>query len=107
MTAVSATGGEMNDAEPDSDATAKTIEHTFGDRWGIWLSTTGHWWAALRNTLTAADLNAGCVPFLRASNPDELTHAVHQQEELHASATASPADRAAGSPPDVGPCREP
>ena len=57
----------MNDAEPDSDATAKTIEHTFGDRWGIWLSTTGHWWAALRNTLTAADLNAGCVPFLRAA----------------------------------------
>jgi hypothetical protein len=76
----------MNDAQPDSDATAKTIEHTFGDRWGIWLSTTGHWWAALRDPLTAGDLNAGCVPFLRASNPDELTHAVHHQEKLHASA---------------------
>lgn len=79
---------DINDIGSDSETTAAAIEATFDGRWGIWLSATGHWWATRRDPLTAADLSAGCVPFLRASNPDDLTHRIHDQEELHASTNA-------------------
>jgi hypothetical protein len=68
-------------------ATAEAIEADFGGRWGVWLSDTGHWWAARTGPLTSAQLNAGCVPFLQADNPDELTERIRQQDRL------SPGDR--------------
>ena len=60
----------------------QAIEAACEDRWGIWLSDTGRWWAACNRSLTASDLNAGCVPFLRADSPAELADAIRQQDRL-------------------------
>jgi hypothetical protein len=79
------TGRLMSDTP--AAATAKAIEADFGGRWGVWLSDTGRWWAARTGALTSDQLNAGCVPFIQASNPDELTERIRQQDSL------SPADR--------------
>lgn len=68
-------------------ATADAIEAGFGGRWGVWLSDTGHWWAARTRALTSDQLNAGCIPFIQADNPDELTERIRQQDRL------SPAER--------------
>jgi hypothetical protein len=68
-------------------ATAEAIEAGFGGRWGVWLSDTGRWWAARTRALTSDQLNAGCVPFIQADNPDELTERIRQQDRL------SPAER--------------
>ena len=68
-------------------AIADAIEAGFGGRWGVWLSDTGRWWATRTGPLTSAQLNAGCVPFLQADNPDELTERIGQQDRL------SPADQ--------------
>jgi hypothetical protein len=76
--------GAVNNTEADNDAAAATIEARFGGRWGIWLSDAGYWWAARRAPLTSEDLNAGCVPFIRASSPGELTRLVQEQERLQA-----------------------
>jgi hypothetical protein len=65
-----------------TSATAEAIEADFGGRWGVWLSDTGRWWAARTSTLTSAQLNAGCVPFLQADNPDELTERIREQDRL-------------------------
>jgi hypothetical protein len=83
----------MNAAQANSDHTAAAIEAVFGGRWRVWQSDTGRWWAALTNPLTAADLTAGCVPFLCSHNPDELTRLIHAQEVQHTStAPTSSAD---------------
>lgn len=37
--------------------------------WTLWVSGTGRWWASRQVELTAADLAAGCVPFLHADDP--------------------------------------
>ncbi len=58
------------------------IEAACADRWGTWLSDTGRWWAARSRSLTASDLNAGCVPFLRADSPAELADAIREQDGL-------------------------
>ena len=62
--------------------TAAAIEADFGGRWGVWLSDTGRWWAARSGSLTSAQLNAGCIPFIQADNPDELTERIRQQDRL-------------------------
>ena len=62
--------------------TAKTLEAVFGGRWGVWLSDTGRWWATRRAALTAAELTAGCVPFLRADTEALLAEHIQAQEEL-------------------------
>ncbi len=63
-------------------ATAEAIEADFGDRWGVWLSDTGRWWAARTGPLTSAQLNAGCVPFIEADNPEDLTERIREQDRL-------------------------
>lgn len=63
-------------------AAAAAIEATFGQRWGVWLSDTGWWWATHRQALYAEQLGAGCVPFLHADNPDELAELIREQERL-------------------------
>jgi hypothetical protein len=63
-------------------ATTAAIETAFDGRWAIWLSDTGWWWAARTHALTAEELTAGCVPFLHADNPDELTERIRQQQQL-------------------------
>jgi hypothetical protein len=62
--------------------TVTAIETTFGGRWGIWVSDTGWWWATRTDALTAGELAAGCVPFIHADNPDELSERIRQQDEL-------------------------
>lgn len=63
-------------------ATAEAIEVHFGGRWGVWLSDTGRWWAARTGALTSAQLNAGCIPFIEADNPDELAERIREQDRL-------------------------
>jgi hypothetical protein len=75
--------GPMNNTDTSHDHRAALLEADFGGRWGIWLSDTGHWWATRREPLNASALSAGCVPFLRAGHPDELTGQIREQEELH------------------------
>ena len=58
------------------------IEAACADRWGIWLSDTGRWWAARSRSLTVSDHNAGCVAFLRAGSPAELADAIREQDGL-------------------------
>jgi hypothetical protein len=67
-----------------TDQTALAIETAFNGRWHAWLSDTGRWWAARKHPLTAAALTAGCLPFLTAATPDQLTSLIRAQEELHA-----------------------
>jgi hypothetical protein len=63
-------------------ATAQAIEANFGGRWAVWLSDTGRWWATRTSSLTSAQLNEGCVPFIEADNPDDLTERIRQQDHL-------------------------
>ena len=63
-------------------AAAEAIEAEFSGRWGVWLSDTGRWWAARTSTLTSDQANAGCVPFIEADSPDELTEQIRQQDRL-------------------------
>lgn len=67
-----------------SPSTLETLDAAFGGNWGIWLSETGRWWAARRAAMTAAQLTAGCVPFLRADTPDELADRIQAQEGMAA-----------------------
>ena len=48
--------------------------------WAIWLSGTGRWWASRKVELTAADVAAGCVPFLHADDPGTLAGQIRAQE---------------------------
>lgn len=63
-------------------ATAKAIEADFGGRWGVWQSDTGRWWATRTRLLTSAQLNAGCVPYIEADNPEELIERIRRQDRL-------------------------
>ena len=60
----------------------QALEAACEDRWGIWLSDTGRWWAVRDRSLTVSDFNAGCVPFLRADSPAELADAIREQDGL-------------------------
>jgi hypothetical protein len=72
--------------QPSRTGAAKTLEAVFGGRWGIWLSDTGRWWATRRAALTAAELTAGCVPYLRAETESQLAEHIQAQEEISAQA---------------------
>lgn len=74
--------GTMNDSDSNVAATAAGIEAEFDGRWGIWLSDTGRWWAARVQPLSADDLTAGCVPFLQADSPDELSDRIRDEERI-------------------------
>jgi hypothetical protein len=50
--------------------------------WALWLSGTGRWWASRRDTLSAADQAAGCVPFLHADSPEALAGQLRAQGVL-------------------------
>ena len=78
----------LQNVRPTRTGTAKTLEAVFGGRWGIWLSETGRWWATRRASLTAAELAAGCVPYLRAETASQLAEHIQAQEELSPSAQA-------------------
>lgn len=88
----------MSEQSPSVAATVAAIEACFGHRWGVWLSDTGWWWAARTQSLTAAQLGAGCVPYLHGDNPDELTELIRQQERV-CSASAQSRDEPAGHDP--------
>jgi hypothetical protein len=60
--------------------TAAAIEAAHDGRWAVWLSDTGQWWATRTQSLTASQLAAGCVPFLRAASPGELSKAISDEE---------------------------
>jgi len=68
--------------KPRLSRTAEALEAAFGGRWGIWLSDTGRWWASHRAALTAAELAAGCVPFVRADTSSQLAERIQAQEDL-------------------------
>ena len=72
----------MDDSDSTVAATAAGIEAEFSGRWGIWLSDTGQWWAARRQTLSSEGLAAGCVPYLQADGPDELSDRIRDEEAL-------------------------
>ena len=71
----------MNDQYAGS-CTLKTLDAAFGGHWGIWLSDTGRWWAARRAALSAAELGAGCVPFVRADTADQLAERIQLQDVI-------------------------
>src|SRR6266851_3375375 len=72
----------MNEWPASVAATVAAIEAAFDGRWGAWLSDTGWWWAARTQVLTAGEHAAGCLPYIHADNPDELTERIRQQDEL-------------------------
>ena len=72
----------MNATDTSITAIAQAIEGACNNRWGVWLSDTGRWWATRHSALPAEALNAGCVPFLRADTSDELAQRIREQEEL-------------------------
>lgn len=72
----------MDDSDSNVAVTAARIEAEFGERWGIWLSDTGQWWAARTQPLSADDLAAGCVPFLQADSPAELSDRIRDEERI-------------------------
>ena len=65
-----------------SSLSAADIEAAYGGRWAVWQSDTGQWWAARTQPLTASQLTAGGVPFLRAATPGELMQAISDEERL-------------------------
>jgi hypothetical protein len=65
----------------DPSQIAADIEAAYSGRWAVWLSDTGQWWAARTQPLTAAQLTAGRVPFLRGASPDELSKAISDEEQ--------------------------
>lgn len=63
-------------------AAVAAIEGAFDGRWGVWRSDTGWWWATRTRALTPRELAAGCIPFIQADNPSELTERIRQQDQL-------------------------
>ena len=72
----------MEDLNPTVAATIAAIEADFGNRWGVWQSDTGQWWASRQKALTADEITAGCVPFLQADTLDELKQRIRDEEAL-------------------------
>jgi hypothetical protein len=70
----------------DENTRTAAIETDY-ERWRVWLSDTGKWWAARKEALTTDELSAGCVPFLQADNPDELRRKIGAEEQLTGSGT--------------------
>jgi hypothetical protein len=74
----------MDNTDTAAAETARAIEAAFGGHWGVWLSETGRWWGARSEPLTGEEVNAGCVPFVQAETPSELTARLHEQDGLRA-----------------------
>lgn len=72
----------MSEDYHSAAVTAAAIEAAFDGRWGVWLSETNRWWAARKQMLTTAELTAGCVPFIQADSPRDLTERIREQEQL-------------------------
>jgi hypothetical protein len=72
----------MSDQDPSLTAIIAAIEAAAGGRWGVWLSDTGWWWATRTQALTAREQSQGCVPYLHADNPQELTERIAAQNRL-------------------------
>jgi hypothetical protein len=64
-----------------STRAAAAIEADY-ERWRVWLSDSGKWWAARKESLTADELSAGCVSFLQADDPDDLRQKIDAEEQL-------------------------
>jgi hypothetical protein len=82
----------MDRTQASITSTAEALENTFGGRWGVWLSDTGRWWASRRDCLSAADLTAGAMPFLRADTPEELAERIEEQQTLFPPSTGPTVD---------------
>lgn len=54
--------------------------------WSVWVSDTGNWWASLRGALTLDQIAAGCSPYVRAEDADELLNDLADREALMAEA---------------------
>jgi hypothetical protein len=72
----------MTDLNLTVVAITQAIEAEFRNRWGVWESDTGQWWATRQQALTADEITAGCVPFLQADTPDELRQRIRDEEAL-------------------------
>jgi hypothetical protein len=72
----------MTSEPADTGQTVADIEAAFDRRWGVWVSDTGCWWATRAQALSAEDLSVGCVPYIQAESPEELTERIHQQDQL-------------------------
>ena len=64
---------------PEPPDAAAAIREQFPG-WTLWVSGTGRWWASRKVELTAADLAAGCVPFLHADDPGTLAAQIRAQQ---------------------------
>ncbi|HTP17450.1 MAG TPA: hypothetical protein VMK13_16650 [Streptosporangiaceae bacterium] len=62
---------------PADPLTAIAGEHP---QWSIWVSSTGRYWASFTGALNAAELAAGCVPFVQADDPAALAASIRDQE---------------------------
>jgi hypothetical protein len=62
---------------PSDPAAALRDQHP---GWTLWVSGTGRWWASRQTELTAADVAAGCVPFLHADDPGSLAGQIRAQD---------------------------
>jgi hypothetical protein len=89
----------MDETQADTTSSAEAIEAAFGGRWGVWLSDTGWWWAARREPLNLAALDAGCVPFLRAQTLAALAERIQDQEGLRTRAAGAAQGQRQASPP--------
>jgi len=102
----------MNNQPTAVTETVEKLEAATSGRWGIWLSDTGWWWAARTQTLTAAELAAGCLHFIHADSPDELAERIRHQDQLIVggqaarAAVATPATRSRTFPATSAHARE-
>jgi hypothetical protein len=64
---------------PGSPDPAAAIREEFPG-WTLWVSDTRRWWAFGKTELTAAEVSAGCVPFLHADEPETLATQIRAQE---------------------------
>lgn len=71
---------------PSTESTrVEEIEAEF-PAWSVWVSDTGNWWASLRGALTLDQIAAGCSPFVRSEDADELLCDLADREALMAEA---------------------
>lgn len=77
----------MPDQDPSVTAIVAAIESEARGRWWVWRSNTGWWWAARTRTLTAHEQNSGCLQYIHANDPNELTERIREQDRLMCSAT--------------------